>query len=132
VSRDFLGFVSPNPLSPSIASIKNHAQELIGAYKGADPDLPMQRSSVAKFVGLSIPEPAANDAEDKGAKYRAAVAARIAGPADKAVKNFVGVDNLKAQLYGVDALMKEKMGAAARADQAAERATGGTTGGSQH
>ena len=114
------------PLPPPL-----HLQYLIGEYKGADPDAPSQRSSVAKFVGLSIPEPIVTDAEDKGAKYREAVKVRIAGPKDAAAANLKGVDNLKAQLYGVEAVLKEKRGAAARADAAAERGAGGT-GGASH
>lgn len=72
--------------------------------RGVDPDKPMQRRAVARFVGLELPKDTvpldAKDTtaflEDYGTKLR-----------EKTVdiSKLSGIDNLKAQYYGIDAIL---------------------------
>jgi hypothetical protein len=79
---------------------------LMSAYKGVDPDLPLQREATARYVGLTMPDVAPSAAADSGEKYRATVAARLA-TADVASK-FTGVDNMKAQYFGAERVLEER------------------------
>lgn len=87
-------------------------QALLVRYKGRDVDSQSQRKSVARFVGLDMPEMAAHlrDAHNPAEKYTSTVAAKVK------VEDLQGVDNLKAQLFGVQSLLggEEGSGAAAK------------------
>ena len=79
---------------------------LMSAYKGVDPDMPLQREATARYVGLTMPDVAPSTAVDSGEKYRATVAARLA-TADVTSK-FTGVDNMKAQYFGAEKVLEDR------------------------
>jgi hypothetical protein len=76
-------------------------------------------------VGLSIPEGVPLGAPVAPAKYAASLAARLGSP--DAASALKGIDNLRAQYYGVRAVLDDKRKEAAAKEAAA---LGGGTGGS--
>lgn len=73
-----------------------------------DPDKQDQRAAVAKYVGLEIPSGIPLDVQtstDFAGKYAMSLAARSVD-----ISKLKGIDNLKAQYYGVDAVIEEKVG----------------------
>lgn len=86
-------------------------QELFDRYRGADADAPEQRKAVARFVGLEMPAvPAgegsgkARDAEGVASAYAAPLASAGAGEGG-GLEGLSGLDYVKAQLYGVEAVV---------------------------
>jgi hypothetical protein len=84
-----------------------YLQGLYKAYKGVEVDTISQREAVARFVGLqlpTVPVPAnGEDKKDLTTKYSQSMAEKASNP-----DSLTGIDNLKAQLYGVEAVLAEK------------------------
>lgn len=102
-------FQAPTYLSPAA-----HSQDLIIRYRGGDPDSERNRRSAARYVGLEIPTaaPLAPETAPEAfqEKYSSPLATRIGD-----MSRLTGVDNLKAQLYGMPGSYSEAAGAGAGA-----------------
>lgn len=83
-------------------------QTIIAATKGADPDKPIQRAATARFVGLTVPEGIPLGAPVAPGKYAASLAARLSGADPLVGAQLEGAEFLKAQLYGVRAVLEER------------------------
>ncbi len=101
-------------------------QELIATFRGVDPDKPQQRRAVARFVGLEMPADvplAARTPDDVVDAYASRLTDRTAD-----ISKLVGLDNMKAQYYGVNAVAPNPLDAR-KARAAAADGTGGGGGG---
>lgn len=86
-------------------------QELLQAYKGADPDKPMQRAAAAAFVGLSVPEavPLGRSASDAASRYN--LASKIRTMSEEGdLSTLTGLDNIKAQYFGISGVAGNTLG----------------------
>ncbi|RYG50761.1 hypothetical protein EON67_04675 [archaeon] len=81
-------------------------QDLYHITRGMDVDAPSQRAAVARFVGFEMPQGAIPLDSKAPAKYASSLS-RVTSP-----DQFKGVDNMKAQYYGVSAVVDEKLATA--------------------
>ena len=103
------GFLGASSSAPPLRAAPS--QTIIAASKGADPDKPIQRAATARFVGLSVPEGIPLGAPVAPGKYAASLAARLSGADPLVGAHLEGVEFLKAQLYGVGAVLEERRAA---------------------
>lgn len=94
-------------------------QELYHRYRGVDADSPDQRRAVARYVGLEMPEVASPlPAASAPDAYRTAVS-------KVELSELQGLDYVKAQLYGVDAVVSGGSGGVKGVSAASTTGAGG-------
>ena len=81
-------------------------QSLVTMYKGSDPDKPKQRDAAARYVGLEVPTTV--PLGGKNTLHYINKYSEILKNKTINVDKFQGVDNIKAQYYGVTSVLEEK------------------------
>jgi hypothetical protein len=89
-------------------------QSLSALHRGVDPDRPVQRRAAARFVGLEMPAAdvplAARAPEELAGAYSSQLQERAGD-----ISKLTGLDNLKAQYYGAEAVLPKLPGVGKKA-----------------